>query len=158
MVRNALRKELEALLTVPEGSRTPAIRRSLREEWLYATDLPVLYGGKVPDRIQAELKNAVWEYATDGDWLQLRKPVKEPPEDWYGGVFGPEAACCLSLLRRHPASGEINTDAVERMLIKAGEEGEQAYEEACKAIHREWAASLRKGNSLPPVSSRYFGE
>ena len=66
MVRNALRKELDALLTAPAESRTPAIRRSLREEWIYATDLPVLYGGKVPDGIREALKIAGWEYAADG--------------------------------------------------------------------------------------------
>ncbi len=157
MVRNALRKELDELLKAPAGNRFPAIRRSLREEWLYATDLPALYGGSVPDGIRASLQSAGWESAPDGEWLQLRKHAKEPPEDWYGGAFGPEARCCLSLITRHPASGGIRPDAVERMLIKAGEEGESAYEEACAAIHRAWAASLREGNGLPAVSRRYFG-
>lgn len=157
MVRNSLRKELDALLKAPEGSRTPALRRSLRAEWLYATDLPALYGGSVPDSIRSALDSAGWEFAPDGEWLQLRKPAGEPPEDWYGGAFGPEARCCLSLLIRHPVSGEIRPDDAERMLIKAGEEGENAYEEACAAIHRAWAASLREGNGLPAVSRRYFG-
>ena len=48
MVCNALRKELTEILTLlPEG-RKPALRRSLREEWLYATDVPVISGGDVP--------------------------------------------------------------------------------------------------------------
>ena len=158
MVRNALRKELDSLLKAPAGRRAPAIRRSLREEWLYATDLPALYGGSIPDGIRTVLSNAGWDYMPDGEWLQMRKPSKEPPEDWYGGSFGPEAACCLSLISRHPASGEIEPESVQRMLIKAGEEGENAYEEACAAIHREWASRLREGNGLPAVSRRYFGD
>ena len=158
MIRNALRKELDTLLKTPAGSRAPAIRRSLREEWLYATDLPALYGGTVPDGIQKALDNAGWEYAPDGKWLQLRKSAKEPPENWFGGTFGPEAACCLSLVRRHPISGGILSDPTERMLIKAGEEGETSYEEACAVIHRAWAANLREGNNLPAISRRYFGE
>lgn len=158
MVRNALRKELAALLKAPAGVRMPVIRRSLRDEWLYATDLPALYGGSLPDTIRQALANAGWEYAPDGEWLQLGKSSKEPPDEWYGGSFGREAACCRSLLRRHPASGGTPADDVRRRLIKAGEEGEKAYEEACAAIHREWAESLRKGVGLPDISLRYFGE
>ena len=158
MVRNALRKELAALLAAPPESRTPVIRRSLTDEWLYATDLPMLYGGSVPDTVKAALDSAGWKYDSDGAWLQLKKPAKEPPEGWYSGPFGPEAACCLSLLRRHPALAGTPSEAGQRMLIKAGEEGETAYEEACSAIHREWAERLRKGKKLPDLSRRYFGE
>ena len=98
---NALRKELAALLDNSGAQRKPALRRSLREDWLYATDYPALCSGSMPETVMEQLKTAGWETAPDGDWLQLRKPAGEPPEDWYEGSFGPEAACCLSLLERH---------------------------------------------------------
>lgn len=157
MVRNALRKELAELLAVPQDSRRPAIRRSLQEMWLYVTDVLLLYGGSAPDDLLHALSCAGWEYAQDGYWMQLRKTAHEPPEDWYAGTFGPEAACCLSLLERHPVSDCEPSGKAQRMLIKAGEEGEKAYEETCAAIHREWAELLRKGYSIPKISRKYFG-
>ena len=157
MFRNALREELTALLAAPPDSRPPAIRRSLEQAWLYATDLPALYGGSIPDTVRAKLKSAGWETAPDGVWLQMRKPAPEPPEGWYTGTFGPEAACCRSLLDRHPSSADEMPDALQRMLIKAGEEGEKAYEDACRSIHHEWAERLRTGRPLPALSRRYFG-
>lgn len=156
MVRNALRTELSALLRAPEGSRAPALRRSLRADWLYAADLPVLYGGNLPEELLSRLKDAGWEAEPDGGWLQLRKPAPEPPEGWYGGSFGPEAACCLSLLeRQRPCDGD--PEPAQRMLIKAGEEGPEAYETACASLHRDWAECLRRGETLPDLSRRYFG-
>lgn len=157
MVRNALRNELTALLTAPPGSRKPVIRRSLTEEWLYATDLPVLYGGQVPDSILSALAAAGWTFLPESGWLLLKKQAANPPEGWYEGTFGPEAACCRSLLeRRSTVKGEAEEKA-QRMLIKAGEEGEKAYEETCAALHREWAGCLRTGELLPDLDRRYFG-
>ena len=157
MVRNALRKELTELLTGAAESRKPAVRRSRKAEWLYATDLPSLYAGIIPDTLKAALTGAGWVYAQEGDWLELRKTADEPPEDWYGGPFGPEAACCRSLLERQGSSCIGPSDAVQRMLIKAGEEGSSAYEDTCAILHREWAERLRKREALPNISRRYFG-
>ena len=157
MVRNALRKELAALLAVPQGNRQPVIRRSLTEAWLYATDLPALYDGEIPDGILSALESAGWTCQPENGWLLLTKTAKEPPEGWYNESFGPEAACCRSLLERHPAKGEEPSEADQRLLIKAGEEGEKAYEEACAVLHGKWAERLRKGQSLPDLDRRYFG-
>ena len=157
MLRNALRKELAVLLAAPPESRPPVSRRSREQAWIYATDLPALYGCAVPEKVTKALKDEGWEYIQEGGWLQLRKPEPEPPADWYAGSFGPEAACCRSLLKRHEDSLYGPADEAQRMLIKAGEEGEKAYEEACGKLHREWAARLRKGEPLPAVSRRYFG-
>lgn len=157
MVRNVLRKELTALLNAPPGNRQPVIRRSFTEAWLYATDLPVLYGGQVPDSVLAALDAAGWLFLPENGWLLLTKPAKEPPEGWYDGPFGPEAACCLSLIERHPARDGESSGMAERMLIKAGEEGEKAYEDACAALHREWAERLRTGRPMPDLDRRYFG-
>ena len=37
---NAWRKELLTMLNLPETKRLPALRRSRKEDFLYATDLP----------------------------------------------------------------------------------------------------------------------
>ena len=156
MVRNALRKELAALLTEQQGYRAPAIRRSLDEAWLYATDLPKLYEGDTPTTMITALVSAGWEYTQAGNWLLLRKTAQEPPEDWYTEPFGQEAASCLSLLDRHPAGKDEPSDAEQRMLIKAGEKGKTAYEAACTALHQDWAERLREGRPLPALSKGYF--
>ena len=154
---NALRKELADLLGSCPADRTPALRRSLREEWLYSTDIPALIS---PDRLRLlrdELSRAGWECAEEGGRLELRKPAGEPPEGWFEGTFGPEAACCLSLLERHAGDAGADPEAAERLMIKAGEEGEKALESACGKLHREWAERLRKREPLPAISRGYFG-
>ena len=158
MIRNAMRNELATLLQAPPESRKPVIRRSLQADWLYATDLPVLFNGTIPEELTDVLASAKWEYIQEEDWLLLRKKAPEPPENWYTGKFGPEACCCRSLLERHSDMSGEPADAVQRTLIKAGEEGSKAYENACLILHREWAERLRRGESLPVVSRRYFGE
>lgn len=157
MVHNALRRELTELLTAPPGNRKPVIRRSLAEAWLYATDLPALYGGQVPDSVLSALDAAGWTFLPEKEWLLLVKQAKKPPKDWYNLPFGPEAACCLSLLSRHPVMDGGPSRTAECLLIKAGEEGEKAYEEACAALHRYWAELLRTGELLPDIDRRYFG-
>ena len=156
MVRNALRKELAALLTAPEMSRAPVIRRSLKEEWLYTADLSLLYDGKLPKDVAKNLSSADWAYSLEGTWLQLRKTATEPPEDWYADLFGAEAECCASLLRRHPERDEDGSEAMQYKLIKAAEKGFEAYETACRDIRRSWAERLRQGKRLTEISIRYF--
>ena len=155
---NALRQELAAMLSALPACRAPALRRSIREEWIYATDLPMILSGREAELLRKKLTAAGWEYTEESGWLLLRKPAEEPPEDWYEGAFGPEAACCASLLRRHPAEPEADPQAIQRMLIKAGEEGTKAYEEACAKLHEAWAARLREGYALPAISRKYFGQ
>ena len=162
MTRNAFRKELTALLSSMPCDRPPVIRRSLHDAWLYATDLPILFDGTVPDEAGRSLKALGWEYAPEREWLQLRKEAPEPPEDWFTGLFGKEAACCLSLLDRHdadraPEDPDEETVNLRYRLIKAGEEGPEAYERLCGAIHGEWAARLRQHRALPLISRTFFG-
>ena len=156
MQMNSLRTELNILLAELKTKRPPALRRSRQEEWLYNTDLPGLCKEEELKRGLRILEEAGWETSTDREWLHVRKAAEEPPDGWYNGDFGPEAACCLSLLDRHKTNGE-NGEAVQRMLIKAGEEGGKAYESACALLHSLWAEKLRKKDRLPAVSRKYFG-
>ncbi len=155
---NGLRKELTGILTSRPLSRPPAVRRSSRREWLYSTDILFLLERVERDSLIKELTLAGWECQEENSWLQMRKEATEPPEDWYDGPFGPEAGCCSSLLDRHPERTVSIDGSAQRALIKAGEEGVNAYETACLQLHREWAENLRRGEPLPYISRRYFGK
>ena len=48
--------------------------------------------------------------------------------------------------------------AAAYLLIKAGEEGEAAYEQCCGKMHGLLAERLRQGTAFPDLSPRYFGE
>ena len=157
MLNNAFRKELTILLDACSACRPPALRRSKSAEWLYATDIPVLLSEQKKEQLKSVLMGAGWEYSEENGWILLRKDAEEPPEGWYSGRFGPEAACCRSIQERHQGRTGHAANAAQRLLIKAGEEGEEAYEEACLALHRQWAEKLRKRQPVPVLSLRYFG-
>lgn len=156
MLNNAFRKELIILLGACAAVRPPALRRSKRAEWLYATDIPVLLSECTKEQLESALQGAGWECSEENGWLLLRKDAEEPPEGWYSGRFGPEAACCRSILERHQGRQGCAANEAQRLLIKAGEEGEAAYEEACLVLHRQWAERLRKRLTVPALSIRYF--
>ena len=160
MKYNALRKELNELIatiTRDGDRRKPTIRRSLRAEWIYATDLPEAVSKEQAEAAGRRLREAGWESMTEGGWTLVRKATDEPPEGWFEGPFGPEAACCRSLLDRHAERQQEKDKKVEYKLIQAGEEGPEAYEAVCRRLHREWAERLRNRQKLPDVSLRYFG-
>lgn len=154
---NALRKELTAILTACHPVRMPALRRSRQPEWLYSTDAPTFFSAENRDRLFHDLAGSGWTYEENNGWIQLRKNASVPPEGWFEGSFGPEASCCLSLLKRHICMRDRSAETVQMDLIKAGEEGEKAYEEACSMIHRTWAERLRQGIPLPIIDLKYFG-
>ena len=156
MRTNALRKELQDLMQIPQTARKPVLRRSLSEDWLYSTDLPAVCDQENLSLFLEKIGNAGWEYTEEKGWILMKKPAVEPPEGWYDGLFGPEAGCCLSLLDRHEKQASDEAEAIQRMLIKAGEEGERQYEASCAGIHKNWAERLRKGEPLPGINRAYF--
>ena len=156
MRMNALRKELQELMKIPQTTRKPVLRRSLPEDWLYSTDLPSVSDTGNLTLFLEGIRNKGWEHREEKGWILMRKKAGDPPEGWYDGQFGPEAACCLSLLDRHEKQATDGPEAVQRMLIKAGEEGEKKYEEACAGLHRNWAERLRRGEPLPDINRKYF--
>lgn len=153
---NALRLELAEFIAGVGGERKPALRRSRREDRMYATDLAGMPEGPERDALADRLWEAGWDVEDAGGWLELRKRAAEPPEGWYDGAFGPEAACCRRMLERHPEQGKEDIEAVCR-LVKAGEEGPEAYELACREIHGRFAERLRRKEKLPKISMDYFG-
>jgi len=153
---NALRKELNSLLVQEGEGRKPAIRRSLSEEWIYATDLPAYATEEQMKTARKQLEDAGWENLAEGGWLQLRKAADKPPVGWFDGPFGPEAECCRSLLNRHPERRTEGNRKIGYALIRAGEEGAAAYETICRRLHHDWAERLRKRQKLPDISPSYF--
>ena len=78
---NALRKELQILMQTKRTSRPPVLRRSLVEEWLYATDLPGVCSREEISLFQDQLTENGWEYTADGQWILMRKTAEEPPDE-----------------------------------------------------------------------------
>ncbi len=157
---NAWREELRALLQEISCRRPPTLRRSLKDGWLYATDLPQCAEPVAATAFQQRAMEQGWCSENSEGWIQLTREITLPPQGGFDGPFGEEAACCRSLTVRHRDSKAAKSDAVERwltQLTKAGEEGPEAYEKACRQIHQIWAAGLRKGKGIPVMDPRWFG-
>ncbi len=153
---NKLRSEIQSMLSETECRRPPALRRSRKEEWLYATDLPKTAGKEAVSAFLERANEAGWITENEGDWIQLdRKGLTGNETDAEGGI-GPEAECCLSLLLRHMNAEKRSADREKRMLLKAREEGADAFEKVCERLHREWAGALRRGEKLPAVETDFF--
>ena len=153
---NKLRLEVQALLSGTETVRPAVLRRSLREDYLYATDLPQITDAETAAAFRRAAGDAGWRTAEENGWIQLDRIPETLPEDGFRGIPGPEARCCESLLRRHAEMRKRNGDREKRMLLKAREEGPEAYEKCCGKLHREWAEILRKREALPEIDLKYF--
>ena len=154
---NRLRRELYGLLARTDCRRPPALRRSPREDALYATDLPQAADEDAVREFTGRAERAGWRTETGEGWIRLDYTGEIRAAEAFPGETGPEGHCCAELLRRHPA-GRRNGDRERRMLVKAGEEGAAAYEKTCAALHREWAAALRRGEPLPDLTEEWFRE
>ena len=150
-----LREEIRKILSGAAAARPAALRRSLREDFLYAADLPRIASEAETAAFCQQAEQAGWRTEMDGGWIQLDRIPQSVPANALPAVFGPEAECCLSLLRRHPGNRK-NGDKEKRLLLKAGEESPRAYEKACRTLHREWAAALRKAEPLPDLPEEFF--
>ena len=152
---NKLREEIQALFSGTECTRPAAVRRSLLEGFLYATDLPQAADAEAVSAFRREAEKAGWRTEEASGWIQLDRVSGASPADVYRGPYGTEAQCCAGILRRHPGTRK-NGDREMRMLLKAGDEGPEAYERVCRILHREWAAALRKKEALPDLPEEYF--
>ena len=180
---NEWRADIRRMLDRAETVRPPALRRSRREDFLYATDLPGLADRETVEGFCAAAGEKGWKWDILNGWLELTREVREPPKGWTDTELPEETACCASLLERHPAKGQGRTaereagTAAEReagtddpdggfpgadaqaagiALVKAGEEGAKALRQVCARLHRDWAARLRKGEPLPRIDSGFF--
>ena len=152
---NAWRKELNGLLAAGHTARPAALRRSLREDFLYATDLPAVDEAAAGHFARAA-EEAGWIVERDGNWLQLDSREGGIPEGMPAGAAGPEARCCASLLKRQAGRTGETDRRTERRLVKASEEGPAAWEKVCEELHGEWAERLRKHEPLPGLPADIF--
>jgi len=141
--RNPWRKELLTLLGRISSARKPALRRSLRAEFLFATDLPLCAAEDACRRWMREAASTGWDCRQFGDWIEIRREDGLPPEGWFPDFPTGEASCVAVLLRRHPE--ETLAPAEILALLKAREAGPGPWEEACRTLHRSLAARLRQG-------------
>ena len=158
MLINAFRQELKDTLSRTETDRMPVIRRSLLPDWLYATDLPAAASESILEAFISRADQAGWKVKREDGWIQLDRKVSVflpgmIPEEW---TAGPAAACCRSLLERHRDHLIPSDGGAERMLLKAGEESPESYEEVCRKLHALWAEMLRIHQGIPAVHMSFF--
>lgn len=144
---NPWRQELREIMEKIPCSRPPALRRSRKEAYLFASDLPACVSAEACLLFLSQAKNAGWEAEQESGWLNLRKAGICRPAGWFPEGLGGEAACLRALACRHTGKGEASREAIR--LMKAREEGPQAWESACRTLHQEWARRLRTGEALP---------
>ena len=143
------------MLSHAECIRPAALRRSLLEDYLYATDLPQAATADAVAAFRQEAEAAGWRTEITDGWIQLDRIPGSVDRDNLPGTAGPEARCCTSLQLRHPGKRK-NGNREKRMLLKAAEEGPGTYERVCGILHREWAAALRNREQLPDVPAEYL--
>ena len=161
---NQLREDLNRMLRDCPARRPAALRRSLRDDRLYAADLPRAADGEAVSAFLDRVREAGWQAEIRDGWIELDRPLERPPAGWIPGRPGPETECCLSLLERahpdregtDPREAEAAAARAVRRLIKAGEAGGAAWEDTCRDLHREWAERLREGKAIPPVDTGFF--
>ena len=152
---NDLRQEIRTLLDGTDCIRPAVLRRSLREDFLYATDLPQAADPRAADEFRRTAEAAGWRTAEAEGWIQLDR-IPDHPAGICPGEAGPETRCCRSLLARYKGE-KRNGDREKRLLLKAAEEGTAAWEKACRKLHTEWAGALRKKEPLPDLPAAIFG-
>lgn len=150
------RNELINMMIHTGCTRTPVLRRSNKTQFLLATDFPLITDKNSMTAFMELAETNGWQTITDRGWIHLnRKAVFEAAEEIPDP--GPEAACCLSLINRHPNEMVPSDGTAERLMLKAMEQGTEACERICCELHAEWAASLRKHKGIPDIDKRFFG-
>ncbi len=142
-----LRAELNTLLGALPASRRPALRRASQSDALLATDLPLLVHPADTEAFRGAAEALGWRTRPQSGWLLLSKVPPPPEAPLPKPLPEGEIGCCLWLLAHHPG-GQAEEETLFAVL-KAGEAGTQALERLCAALHRDWAARLRQGQTLP---------
>ena len=151
------REQLSGLMSDAGYRRKPAIRRSTRDGYLFATDFPQAADEHSVQVFLKTAENTGWKTEMISGWIELTR-YTDFAEASDRSVFGsPEAACCLSLLNRYNGDKAPSDGDIERKILKALEEGFDKYDSLCRSIHSSWAAALRRHEELPDIDKRYFG-
>ena len=155
---NAYRRELRTALDALQVTRPAVLRRSLRADYLYSTDLPQAADRDVVRRFSDAVRCIGWRTETDEAWIHMDPAdIRKWPDSEDKMPVCMESTCCLSILRRHSPRLSASDGSTERQLIKAAEEGRESYEKTCRRIHGEWAAAMREHRRIPDVDPRFLG-
>ena len=146
---NPWRTELQDLLLRVPVCRRPALRRSLRQDYLFSMDLPSFAEPESCDAFRRLAEMNGWECLQENGWLNLRKISRLLPEGLFSDQPEAEEASLLSLLRRHPCTTDPGQAAIQ--LVKAREEGSPAWERTCRALHQDLARRLRRKEPCPAL-------
>lgn len=150
-----MRREILEMLFDTDSIRPAAVRRSFLEDYLYATDLPLTASEETIDNFRRKAEKNGWRTMQSNGWIQMDRIPETVPSGVFPDYTGPEALCCLSILRRHTGKRR-NGDREKRMLLKAADESPEAYEKICRVLHREWAAAMRDNANMPDIPDEYF--
>ena len=149
-----LRAEMNALLADTPVRRKPALRRAGTPDALLATDLPLAADAQAVDGFLRRARLLGWcAFALENGWLLLDKPVPTPVNDDAPELDGP-CGCCLSLLRRHPETGDPRPYI--RQVLQAQEAGAGELLRLCQRMHAGFAAMLRLHQPLPGALLPYL--
>lgn len=141
-----LRAEVNALLEAVLGRRKPALRRATVPEALLATDLPHAADAPAVEAFIRQAEKLGWRVClAENGWLLLDKPVPVPTGDI--PALPGRCGCCLSLLQRHPETGDARPYI--REAVRAEEAGVGDLIRLCERMHAEFAAMLRLHRPLP---------
>ena len=151
------REELFLMMSSAGYRRRPALRRSIRDDYLLATDFPQAADEQSVLSFLETARGNGWQADLSDGWIELSRTMDFNDAIDTPVFRHPEADCCLSLLIRHQEKKESSDGRTEKTIAKAMEEGYSAYADACENIHALWAESLRISSSIPDVDIRYFG-
>ena len=155
---NVYRRELRMALDGLQVARPAVLRRSIRKDYLYSTDLPLAADQDSVRQFSDDVRRRGWRTETEEAWIHLDPPeIRKWPDSEGRMPECPESICCLSILQRHSGHLTASDGSMERQLIKAAEEGPEAYEKICRRIHGEWAAALREHRRIPDIDPRFLG-
>ena len=150
------REDLLRIMETAGYRRFPSLRRSNREDSLFATDYPQAAEEPSVRLFICKAKNAGWHIVSDNGWLHLDRTAVIEAAD-FPPIQTDQSACCLSMLYRNRFP-ILSDGTAERMILKALEEGTEAYNTACKKLHSAWAVSLRNHTGIPAVDPEFFGK
>ena len=114
---NKLRQEALELLSSAETFRPAVLRRSLRNDAMYATDLPRIADNETVAGFLQKAEESGWHAEMENGWIHLDRVPESMSEGCFQGPYGLDAECCLSILARHTAEEKTDGKSERRMLL-----------------------------------------
>ena len=75
-------------MAAADTTRPPALRRSRREDWLYATDLPRTAERDQTEAFRKQAEKAGWRTEEKNGWIEMDLPGALPQDPGFRGPLG----------------------------------------------------------------------